>query len=326
VSSVECPKPYAAIFVLVAAAIAAPAAGQTWPAKTVRIVVPYTPAGGVDTVARLMGQRLSEQTGATFVVENRPGAGGVIGAELVARAAPDGYTLLMSASEFGINPAVRAKLPYDPFRDFAFISQIALVQFILAGHPSVPVKTVKELIAFAKARPGQLTFGSAGAGSGPHFSGEMFQAATGIRWLHVPFKGAAPAATAVVSGEVGFLFSSTITLMPHVRGGRLRAIAVTGTRRYSELPELPTFAESGLPGYEPPLFYGYYAPAGTSPELARRIHAEAARALNAPDVKEKLSRTGNDYIVTTPEEFEKYLRTQIPIWTKIARQAGIRVD
>jgi tripartite-type tricarboxylate transporter receptor subunit TctC len=244
----------------------------------------------------------------------------------VARAAPDGYTLLMSASEFGINPAVRAKLPYDPFRDFAFISQIALVQFILAGHPSVPVKTVKELIAFAKARPGQLTFGSAGAGSGPHFSGEMFQAATGIRWLHVPFKGAAPAATAVVSGEVGFLFSSTITLMPHVRGGRLRAIAVTGTRRYSELPELPTFAESGLPGYEPPLFYGYYAPAGTSPELARRIHAEAARALNAPDVKEKLSRTGNDYIVTTPEEFEKYLRTQIPIWTKIARQAGIRVD
>jgi tripartite-type tricarboxylate transporter receptor subunit TctC len=154
----------------------------------------------------------------------------------------------------------------------------------------------------------------------------MFQAATGIRWLHVPFKGAAPAATAVVSGEIGFLFSSTITLMPHVRAGRLRAIAVTGARRYSELPEVPTFGESGLPGYEPPLFYGYYAPAGTHPELVRRIHAEAARALNAPDIKEKLSRTGNDYIVTAPEEFEKYLRVQIPIWTKTARQADIRVD
>ena len=280
------------LLVALVVAIAPPAAAQSWPAKPVRIVVPYTPAGGVDTVARLITQRLAEQTGGTFVVENRPGAGGVIGAELVARAAPDGHTLLMSASEFGINPAVRSKLPYDPLKDFAFISQLAIVQFMLSGHPSVPVRTVKELIAFARARPGELTFGSAGAGTGPHFSGEMFQAAAGIRWLHVPFKGAAPAATAVVSGEVGFLFSSTITLMPHVRGARLRAFAVTGQRRYAELPEAPTFAEAGLPGYEPPLFYGYYAPAGTPADLVPRIDAETARVLAAPDVKEKLSRTG----------------------------------
>ena len=307
-------------------ATAPPSAAQTWPARTVRIVVPYTPAGGVDTVARLIAQRLVEQTGGTFVVENRPGAGGVIGAELVARAVPDGHTLLMSASEFGINPAVRSKLPYDPLKDFTFISQLAIVQFMLAGHPSVPVRTVKELIAFAKARPEQLTFASAGAGTGPHFSGEMFQAATGIRLLHVPFKGAAPAATAVVSGEVGFLFSSTITLMPHVRSARLRAIAVTGQRRYAQLPEVPTFTEAGLPGYDPPLFYGYYGPAGTPADLVRRIHAETARAIAAPDVKEKLSRTGSDYVVTLPEEFERYLRTQIPVWRKVAQQANIRVD
>jgi tripartite-type tricarboxylate transporter receptor subunit TctC len=311
---------------LAACALAAPAAAQTWPARPVRIIVPYSPGGGIDTVARVMAQKLAEHTGSTFVVENRPGAGGVIGSELVARAAPDGYTLLASASEFGVNPAVRSRLPYDPFKDFAPISQIAAVQYILAGHPSVPVTNVKELIAFAKTRPGQLTYGSSGTGGGPHFAGEMFQLLAGIRWLHVPFKGAQPATTALISGEIGFLFASNIALLNHVRSGRTRALAVTGQKRYVELPQVPTVVESGLPGYTAPAFYGFYAPGGTSPELVRRIYTEATRALGSPDVKERLARTGNDYLMSSPEEFAAFIRNEIATWTKVARQANIQVE
>jgi tripartite-type tricarboxylate transporter receptor subunit TctC len=311
---------------LLAFVLATPALAQSWPARSVRVVVPYSPGGGVDTVGRLMAQKLTENTGVSFLIDNRTGAGGIIGTEAVVRSGPDGHTLLLSASEFGINPAVRTKLPYDPLKDFAFISQVALVKFILVGHPSVPVRNLKELIALAKARPGELTYGSSGMGSGPHFSGEMLQMMTGIRWLHVPFKGAAPAAVALIAGEIGFLFSSTINLMPHIRTGRLRPIAVTGEQRYSELPDVPTFTQVGLSGFDPPLFYGMYAPAATPPDVVRRIHAAAARAMNAADLKEKLARTGGDFPMSTPEEFGAYLRKQIPEWTRVAKQANIRVD
>ena len=300
--------------------------GQAWPSKPVRIVVPYAPAGGIDVVARIMAQKLGEQTGGTFVVENRPGGGGVIGAELVARAAPDGHTLLASSTEFAINPAVRPKLPYDPLRDFAHISQLASVQFILVSHPSVPVRSVKDLVALARARPGRLTYGSSGTGGGPHLAGELLQSMAGIRWTHVPYKGAAPASIAVLSGEIDFAFGATIGLLANVQSGKLRAIAVTGPRRFAELPQVPTVGESGVPGYSATGWYGFYGPAGMSTELVRRLHSEATRALGAPDVKEKLAKSGNEYVMSTPDEFVIFLRADIAKWTKVVREANITIE
>lgn len=301
------------------------AAAQAWPTKPVRIVVPYTPGGGIDTVARVLAQKLTEQIGTSVLVENRPGAAGVVGSEIVARAAPDGHTLLASATEFGINPAVR-KLPYDPFRDFTHISQLASVQFILGGHPSAPARNAKELIALAKARPGQLTYGSSGTGGGPHLAGELFQSLAGIKWTHVPFKGAQPATTAVLSGEIDFVFGATIGLAPHVGSGRLRAIGVTGAKRYPELPNVPTIDESGLPGYTAIGWYGFYGPGGMPPETLRRIYTEAVRALGAPDVKEKLAKAGNEYVMSPPEEFTRFLRAEMAKWGKVVREAGIKFD
>lgn len=310
------------------AAAQAPATGASpgWPARPVRMVVPYAPGGGIDTVARVLAQKLSEQTGGSFVVENRPGGAGVLGAELVARAAPDGHTLLASSTEFAINPAVRPKLPYDPFRDFSHISQLAAVQFILASHPSVPVKDVRQLIALAKARPGQLTYGSSGTGGGPHLAGELFQSMAGIRWTHVPFKGAAPASIAVMSGEIDFAFGATIGLLGNVRAGKLRAVAVTGPKRFAELPQVPTVAESGVPGYSATGWYGFYGPAGLAPELVRRLYNESVRALGAAEVKERLAKSGNDYVMSPPEEFTGFLRGEIAKWTRVVREANIRIE
>ncbi len=315
-----------ALAMAVASVLAVPAIAQNWPVRPVRIIMPYSPGGGGDTVARMLAQKLSEQTGGSFVVENRPGAAGVLGAELVARAAPDGHTLLASATEFAINPSVRPKLPYDPFKDFIPISQLASVQFILASHPSVPVTNVKALIALAKTRPGQLTYGSSGTGGGPHLAGALFQSMAGIRWVHVPFKGAGPATLGVMSGEIDFAFAATIGLLAHVRSGKLRAVAVTGMKRFTELPEVPTVDESGVPGYSATGWYGFYAPAGTAPELVRRLYTEAKRALGDPDVKEKLAKTGNEYVMSSPDEFVSFLHAEIAKWAKVVREANIRMD
>ena len=309
-----------------ACALALPAAAQTWPARPVRMIIPYTPGGGVDTVVRTLAQKLTEQTGSSFVVENRPGAAGVIGAELVAKAAPDGHTVLASSTEFAINPAVRAKLPYDPLKDFAHVTQLASVQFILAGHPSVPVRNVKELVALAKARPGHLTYGSSGAGGGPHLAGVLFQSMAGIKWVHVPFKGAGPAAIAVMSGEIDFSFGATIGLLPQVQAGKLRAVAVTGLKRFAELPQVPTVAESGVPGYSATGWYGMYLPAGTPPEIVRRLYTESVRGLGAADVKERLAKGGNEYVMSPPEEFVVFLRAEIAKWTKVVKDANIKIE
>lgn len=302
------------------------AAAQPWPSRPVRIVVPYAPGGGIDAVARTLAQKLTEQTGASFIVENRTGAAGIIGAELVARAAPDGHTLFASATEFAINPAVKSKLPYDPMKDFAHVSQLATVQFILGGHPSVPARNVKELVALAKARPGVLTYGSSGTGGGPHLAGELFQSMAGIKWTHVPFKGAAPATIGVLSGEIDFTFGATIGLLGPVQSGKLRPVAVTGAKRFAELPNVPTVSESGVSGYIATGWYGLYAPAGTTPELVRRLHSESAKALGAPDVKERLAKAGNEYVMSAPEEFVVFLRGEIDKWTRVVRQAGIKID
>jgi tripartite-type tricarboxylate transporter receptor subunit TctC len=291
----------------------------------VRIIVPYSPGGGIDTVGRVLAQKLTEQIGGTFIVENRPGGVGVLGAELVARAPPDGHTLLASGNEFGINPAVR-KLPYDPFKDFTHISQLASVQFILASHPSVPVRDIRDFIALAKARPAQLTYGSSGAGGGPHLAGELLQWMAGIRWMHVPFKGAAPATIAAIGGEIDFVFAATIGLLEHVRSGRLRAVAVTGTKRFSGLPHVATVSESGVLGYSAMAWYGFYAPGGTPPELVRRLYSESARALGAPDAKERLARMGNEYVMSPPEEFVTFLHAEIAKWGKLVKEANIRIE
>lgn len=306
--------------------LAAPATAQPWPARPVRMIVPYAPGGGIDTVARVLAQKLTEQVGGSFVVENRPGGAGILGAELVARAAPDGHTLLASSTEFAINPAVRPKLPYDPFKDFTHISQLASVQFILASHPSVPVRNVRDLVKLAKARPGQLTFGSSGTGGGPHLAGELFQSMAGIRWTHVPFKGAAPASVAVMSGEIDFAFGATIGLLGNVRAGKLRAVAVTGPKRFTELPEVPTVGESGVPGYSATGWYGFYGPAGLAPDIVRRLYNESVRALGAADVKERLAKSGNDYVMSPPEEFTGFIRGEIAKWAKVVREANIRVE
>jgi tripartite-type tricarboxylate transporter receptor subunit TctC len=304
----------------------AAAFAQSWPSRPVRIIVPYSPGGGIDTVARMMAQKLAEQVGGTFVVENRPGAAGVLGAELVARSAPDGHTLLASSTEFAINPSVRVKLPYDPFKDFTHISQLASVQFILASHPSAPVQNVRDLIALAKARPGQLTYGSSGTGAGPHLAGELFQSMAAIRWAHVPYKGAAPAAIAAISGEIDFVFGATIGLLSNVRSGKLRALGVTGLTRFTELPDVPTVAESGVPGYSATGWYGYYAPANISQDLLRRLYADATRVLGAPEVREKLARSGNEYVMSSPEEFTAFLRGEIAKWTKLVKETNIRIE
>jgi tripartite-type tricarboxylate transporter receptor subunit TctC len=290
------------------------------------VIVPFAPGGATDTVARLLAHKLGEQLGGSFVVENRPGSGGVVGAEVVSRAAPDGHTLLVSAPEFTTNPAVRSKLPYDPFKDFAHITQLSVGQIILAGHPSVPARTVKELVVLARARPGELNFGHSGSGGVLHLAGELFGSMAGIRWVNVPFKGEAPAIGALMGGEVGFVFGSSIALTAPAQAGKVRAIAVAGSRRFAELPQVPTIAEAGVPGYSVNTWYGLYAPAGTPPEILHRLHAEARRALSDPEVKARLAKLGNEPVASAPEEFVAFLRAEIAKWTKVARASDIRVD
>ncbi|MBI4195300.1 MAG: tripartite tricarboxylate transporter substrate binding protein [Betaproteobacteria bacterium] len=315
------------LVIAIASALAAPAAAQTWPARPVRIIVPFAPGGGVDTVTRLLAHKLGEQIGGSFVVDNRPGGAAVLGTELVARAAPDGYTLLTSAPEFSINPSMRSKLPYDPFKDFAYISQLTAGQFMLASHPSVPVKTVKQLIALAKARPDKLNYGSSGTGGINHLAGALFQSMTGIRWVHVPFKGAGPSTIGLIGGHIDFVFASTTGLVGPAKAGKVRPIAVTGPTRFTELPEVPTIAESGVPGYNVTGWYGFYAPAGTSAEIVRRLHAEARRAMNSPDVAERLVKTGNAPVASSPGEFAAFVRAEIGKWAKVIKDAALeKVD
>ena len=311
---------------IVAANLPVAAQAQAWPSRPVRIIVPFAPGGGVDTVSRFLAQKLSEQLGSSFVVENRAGGGGLVGADLVAKAAPDGYTLLTSAPEFSINPGVKSKMPFDALKDFAFVSQLTSGQFLLACHPSVPVRSVKELIALAKSKPGRLNYGSSGTGSINHLAGELLQSMTGIRWGHVPFKGSGPNLIGLMGGEIDFSFGSTTSLVDQARSGRVRGIAVTGSQRYAELPDVPTIAESGVPGYNVTGWYGLYAPAGTPPELVRKLQVESARALNAPEMRERLIKAGNDPVVSTPEAFEAFVKVEIAKWAKVVRDAKLTLE
>ena len=315
---------------LLAAALAIAHAGvlaqSDYPNRTVRIVVPTAPAGGNDTVARVIAQGLTERWGRQVVAENRAGASTMIGGEIVARAAPDGYTLLMGVSTLAINPATFRKVPYDALRDFAPITQAVFVPNLMMVHPSVPAKTVKEMIAFVRARPGQVLFASAGYGTNPHLSMELFASMAGLRMIHVPYKSSTPGIVDLIAGHVAIMSPNMLQSIPHVRAGRLRALGVTSATRTASAPDIPTVAEGGLPGYESVQWYGLLAPAGTPREIVAKLHAESVAILRAPEAAKRLAGDGAEVIAGTPEEFAALIAAETVKWAKVVKVAGIRPE
>jgi tripartite-type tricarboxylate transporter receptor subunit TctC len=318
-----------AIALLTALACVAPRAAlaQAWPTKPVRIVAPYAPGGTADILSRAVAQKLTDAWGQQVLVENRPGASGMIGAELVAKAAPDGYTLLMAyTAEIAIVGSLFRKLAYDPVKDFAPVTLGAITPMIFVLHPSLPAKNVKELIALARAKRGELPYASAGSGSPAHLAFELLQRAAKIEINHVPYKGAAPALTDLLGGHVVMYFSGMPPAMPHVRSGRLRAIAVSTSKRSSAAPEVPTMIEAGVPGFDVPTWFGLLAPAGTPREVVMKINTDAARALTHPDVRDRLAREGAEVAPGTPEQFAKFIQAEIAKFAAIIRESGARPD
>ena len=303
------------------------AGAQNYPSKPVRFVSPYAPGGGTDIMARTLAQKLTESMGQQFVVENRAGGGGIVGIESVAKAAPDGYTILLgSKGPLTMNPALHSKLPYDTLRDLAPISLVGRVPAVLVVHPSLPVKTVKELIVLAKARPGELTFSSSGISGTGHLSGELFAAMAGVKLVHVPYRGTGPATVAVLSGEVTFGFGNLVALMPHVQNKLLRALAVTSSKRISSAAHLPTVAEAGLPGYEYVTWYGVLAPAATPKEIVNRLGTELAKVARQAEMRDRLSSEGGEAVGSTPEEFAAYLKTELAAAVKLVKIANLRAE
>ena len=301
------------------------AAAQPYPSKQVRVVVPFAPGGGTDIAARVLAQGLTERLGQTFLVDNRPGASGIVGTEIVARSAPDGYTLLVgSQTVMAVVPAMYTKLvKYDTTRDFAPVIRIIDTPTLIAVHPSLPVKSIKELIALAKARPGQLSFGGSSGGT-PHMFGELFKTLAKVDMLFVPYKGEGPAITDAMGGHLSMVFSNLPTVLPLAQSGKLRALAVTSAQRVASAPEIPTVAESGVPDYTANSWFGLYAPAGTPREIVARINAESTAALNAPEVKSRLAQQGMFVVSNTADEFAAFLKMEIPRWTKVVKDSGVK--
>ncbi len=311
---------------LAAGCITGSAVAQNYPSRAIRMIVALGPGGGTDVTGRIVSQKLSEQMGVPVVVENRPGAGTVIGTEVAAKAAPDGYTLVTASPELSINPSLQAKLPYDTLRDFAAISQLTTGQYFLSTHPSVPVRTVKDLIALAKAKSGRVTYGSSGNGSANHLGGVLFQNMTGTRLVHVPYKSAAQAATALMSGEIDLMISSTTAAINPIKSGRLRAIAVTGPKRLSLTPEVPTVSESGVPGFEVTGWYMMLAPAGVPRDIIARLNSEIVKAVHSPAVKDRFAALGTEPVGSSAEACGEFLRAEIAKWTKVVRASGAKAD
>ncbi len=312
--------------IIVAVAMSEGLAQGSYPNRPIRLLVVTAAGGGGDMVARLVAQGLSERLGRHVVVENRAGAGGIIGYEIVAKAPADGYTLLMCAPTLAINPATHKKVPYDAIRDFAPITQAVFSPNLMVVHPVVPAKTVKEMIAFAKARPGEVLYASAGVGTGPHLVMELFSIMAQIRMVHVPYKGATPGVIDLIAGQVAIMAPGMITGIPHVRAGKLRALGVTSTRRVAAAPDIPTIAEGGLPGYEAVVWYGLLAPAGTPQEIIARLRKESVAVLRAPDSKERIARDGAEAVASSPEEFAAFIKAETVKWAKVAKAAGIKPE
>jgi tripartite-type tricarboxylate transporter receptor subunit TctC len=312
---------------LVSVGAGASAQGATnYPAKPIRYLVGYTPGGGADMLARAVGQKLSESWGQQVIVENRPGAGTNIATEIAAKSPPDGYTLFMPTVANAINPTLYPKLTYDPMRDFAYVMNFAKVPGILVVHPSVPVKNAKELVALAKARPNELRHGSTGIGSPHHLAGEIFKTMAGVKMIHVPYKGATPAIADVVAGHIEVYFGAMVSTLPHARSGRLRALAVTSVKRVSAAPDIATLDEQGLKGFETGSWFGMAVPAATPREIVRKLHAEAARAIAAPELRKRMSAEGAEFVGDTPEEFTAFVRSEIEKWGRAVKASGAKVD
>ncbi len=304
----------------------AAALAQPYPAKPIRLIVPFPAGGPTDVTSRIIGPKVSEALGQNIIIENRGGASSIIGSELVAKAPPDGYTLLIATVTNTINVSLIAKIPYDMVRDFEPVAQLFITTSILTAHPSLPVKSVKELIALAKARPGQLTYGSAGNGSPSHLAGELLKTMTGITLLHVPYKGGGPAAVEQVAGQVQLAFLSAPAVVPFIKNGRLRALAVTNAKRSIILPDLPTIAETGLPGYESEGWSGIFAPAKTPAAIVQRLYNDFATALRDNDVRARLIAAGTEPALMTSDELGKKVRDEIARWGKVVKASGMKVD
>ena len=303
------------------------AQAQTYPERPIRLVVPFPPGGGSDITARTIAQKLGEALGQQVVADNRGGAGGNIGTDIVAKAVPDGYTLVMALSgPFSINGSLLGKLPFDPLKDFALITLAGATPNLLVSHPSLSAHTVKELIVLAKASPGKINFASSGLGTPAQLAGELFNTMAGVKLIHVPYKGAAPALTDLLAGQVQLMFSTMPPSLPQVRAGKLRAIAVTSAKRSVTTPELPTISEAGLPGFEAITWYGMAAPAGTPPAIVKKLNSEVVKLLRLPEVKERLLATGTEASGTTPEEFATYIKSEIVKWAKVIKESGARAD
>jgi len=299
---------------------------DTWPGRPVRIVVPQTPGASTDLTARLIAQKLSPVLGQAVIVENRPGAGSIVGTELVAKATPDGHTLLVVASSITLNPIIHKNLPFDPQRDLTPITQLSSFPNMLVVNPTLPVKTVQDLIALAKSKPGALNYGSAGTATGTHLSAELFKYMTGTDMVHVPYKGGGAAMPALLGGQVQLMFSTTVTALPHVRAGKLRAIAVTSGKRWPSLPDIPSIAESGVPGYDHTPWNGFLAPAKTPRNVITRLNEEAAKILHMPDTRSLFTGEGAEPVGNKPEEFAAIIKSETAKWTKVVKAAGIQAD
>ena len=311
---------------LVALLAASPAAAQTWPQKPVKLVVPFAPGGSNDIMARLVGQKLSERLGQQFIVDNRPGASGIIGTDAAAKSEPDGYTVLMMSLTLAVNPSLYAKLPYDTEKDLVPVSLVASAPLMLVVHPSLPAPSVKEFIAYARAQPDKLNFGSGGAGTTPHLAGELLKSMAGLKVTHVPYKGGGPALADLVGGQIQFMLENIPSTLPFVKGGKLRALAVTALKRSPLVSDLPTLDESGLKGFEIVGWNGFFVPAGTPPAIASKLHAEVVKVLALPEVKDRLAGLGADPVGSSPDEFAAFLRAEMRKWAKLVKDAGIKVE
>ena len=306
--------------------VSLPAAGQGYPAKTIRYIVPFPPAGATDILARWVAEKISPALGQPVVVENRPGAAGGVGTELVAKSPPDGYTILMATAAQAVSETLYVKQPFSFARDLTGVALIARVPNVMEVHPSVPARTVKEFITLAKARPGQINFASSGSGTTLHMSGELFKMLTGVDIVHVPYKGSAQAITDLIAGHVSVMWDNLPASMPYIKASRLRAVAITTAQRYPGLPDLPTVAESGVPGYEASAWFGVVAPAATPREVIARLNAEINRAVNLPDMKERFAQQGATPSPGTPEEFNAWIRSEIAKWGKVVKASGAKVE
>ncbi len=311
---------------LVAVLWAGSAHAQGYPTKPIRMVVPSVAGGILDTVARTVAGKLSERLGQQVIIDNRPGAGSTIGSDIVAKSAPDGYTIAMVATSHAINPGVYSKLPYDTLKDFAPITHGVNLTNALVVHPSLPVNNVKELIALAKSQPGKLTFGSAGNGQSNHLSGELLKIMAGIDMTHVPYKGSAPALTDVLAGNISMMFVDILSALPHVKAGKLRLLAVTGFKRSAAVPEYPTVDESGVQGFNGNSWLGLVGRAGTPKEIIAKLSAEATKILQSPEVRERFLAQGVETVGGTPEQYQAFIEAEIPRWARAAKASGAKVD